>query len=633
MGRRHLGLLAFAMLWFGLAGATYGNPVAIGPGSVAGLQLLWSVPLKGPSRGMPVADGDAIFVTTTNGYLTRFDRRTGTIAWQLDLASVLEIPGASAAKIVAVADGRVIFGLHNAPFVVAVSEDTGTPLWKVKVDDHPGAVISQPPTIVGGRVFIGVSGLGEEVSATTPPYVCCSFRGSVLALDAATGKQIWKTYTVPEGYAGGSVWSGAPLWDQHRNALYVTTGNAFRVPAAVQACVDSAKGDRQAQSACYPAGTWYDSILALDPGTGAVKWGFRAENADIFTGACLVRIGGYCGGGEDYDFGNGALMWRAGGHAYVGAGQKAGIFWALDPDTGTPVWSTKVGPGGPTGGIEYGSAVAGGRIYVAESNTKQVGHDAQPYTLPSGLVIDYGSYAALDAATGKIVWQVPVPAGADHPDNGKPCHRDSPREDCAGAYAKGAVAAADGLVFACSTAPAGPLYALDARSGAVLWTYKAGAPCDTRAAVIDGRLYWVAGAALNSFGFPGKGATAPIAASARPAGPTVADGVYSAAQADRGKALYVRDCATGCHSENLAGGGPTPSLAGPDFRSRWNGISLAELFKKIRTTMPKSSPGSLGEADYLAIMSYVLAANDFPAGSTDLTGDPAVLERIAIINR
>jgi len=621
-----IGLVALAAFWVGAAAA---RPAAIGPNTVAGLQPLWSVPLKGPSRGMPVADGDALFVTTTNGYLYRFDRRAGAVTWVLDLASVLEIPGASAAKIVAVADGRIIFGLHNAPYVVALAEDTGQPLWKVKIDDHPGAVISQPPTIVGGRVFIGVSGLGEEVSATTPPYVCCSFRGSMLALDAATGKQIWKIFTVPPGFAGGSIWSGAPLFDQRRHALYVTTGNAFRVPPDVQACVEAAKGDKRAQAACYPPGVWYDSILALEPGTGAVKWGYRAENADIFTGACLVKIGGYCGGGEDYDFGNGALMWRAGGREFVGAGQKAGVFWAMDPDTGKPVWSTKVGPGGPTGGMEYGSAVMEGRIYVAESNTKQIGHDAAAYTLPSGQTINYASYAALDAATGKIVWQVPVPAGADHPDNGKPCNRTSPKEDCAAASAKGAVTAANGVVFACSTAPDGPLYGLDARNGAVLWTYKAGAPCDTRAAVIDGRLFWVAGSALHAFGFPAKG-TVPVAASLRPTGPSAADGVYSSAQAERGKVLYAQNCATGCHNENLTGGGPTPPLAGTDFRGHWGGISLAELFKKIRTTMPKAKPGSLPADDYLAILGYLLAANDFPTGKDALPGDLAGLEKIVV---
>lgn len=619
---RHVAWLLLAILAAGCA--SLGRP-PIGPDTVASLRQLWSTPLKGPSRGAPVADGESLFVTTTNGYLYRFDRQSGAVQWEIDLAKLLGIPGASATKIVTIVGGRVIFGLHNAPFVVALSETTGKPLWVVKVDDHPGAVISQPATVVGDRVFIGVSGLGEEVGATTPPYPCCSFRGSALALDAATGRMLWRTYTMPPGFAGGSIWSGAPLYDPARRAVYVTTGNAFRAPPEVQACLARATGDRSAQMACYPPGVWYDSILALDPETGAVKWGFRAEEADIFTGACLVKIGGYCGGGEDFDFGNGALMWRAGGRDFVGAGQKSGLFWALDPDTGKPVWSTRVGPGGPTGGIEYGSAVEGDRIFVAESDTKQVGFDAKPYRLPSGETIAWASYAALDAATGRILWQTPVPAGATHVDNGRHCTRTSPKEDCAAASAKGAVIARNGVMYGCSTAPDGPLYALDARDGKVLWNWKSGAPCDTRANIVGDRLYWVAAAALHAFGLEGEaakfGSVRNLAS---------ADGLYSTAQAERGKALYLRSCAAGCHNENLSGGGPIPALSGPEFRGRWGGVPVVELLKTIRTTMPKTAPGSLSGDEYSAVLAYLLAANGVKPGAGVLGSDPGMLERTAL---
>jgi outer membrane protein assembly factor BamB len=395
----------------------------------------------------------------------------------------------------------------------------------------------------------------------------------------------------------------------------VTTGNAFRVPADVQACVDANKSDPAKLRACYPEDVWYDSILSLDPDTGSIKWGFRAENADIFTGACLAKIGGYCGGGEDYDFGNGALEWHAGDHDFVGAGQKAGVFWALNPDTGAVVWKTKVGPGGPTGGIEYGSAVDSKRVYVSESNTKQVGHDAGTYTLPSGRTIDYGSYAALDAATGKIVWQVPDPSGAEGLDNGKPCTRDGPRENCSGAFPKGAVNVANGVVFGCSTAPKGPLYAFDAVTGKTLWRFDGGASCDTRATVIGDAVYWAAGKTL--YGFTLNACPTRVNAQSV-AGRSTRDGVYRADQAEAGKALYAKDCAEGCHGINLAGGGPTPSLAGVDFLARWSGLSVAELYKRVRTTMPKTAPGSLGDENYVKIVAYLLSANGFPAGNNGL---------------
>jgi polyvinyl alcohol dehydrogenase (cytochrome) len=618
-------LAAIAVLSF--AAPSLAEPIT--QANVAKLHPIWSVAMQGASRGMPVSDGRSLYVGNTTGYLYRIDRKTGEIVWQIELAAKLDIPGAAAAKIVALTEHAVIFGLHNKPVVVALDKDTGALLWKTVVDDHPGAVISQTPLIDGKRLFIGVSGLGEEVGATTPPYQCCSFRGSVLSLDVATGKILWKHYTVPPNFAGGSVWSSLPVLDARRHALYITTGNAFKAPPEVQACVEANKADPAKVPACYPADVWYDSILALDPDSGAVKWGFRAEQADIFTGACLVKIGGYCGGGEDFDFGNGALTWRAGARDFVGAGQKSGTFWALNPDTGKPVWQSKVGPGGPTGGIEYGSAVDGSRIYVAEGNTKQVGHDAASYTLPSGQTINYGSYAALDAATGRIIWQVPDPAGARNFDNGKPCNRDSPRENCFGAYPKGAVTVANGVVYGCSTAPNGPFYAFDAATGKMLWTYEGGVGCDTKAAAIDDAIYWIGGKTVYAFSL------APVqAAKTVEAGVTftrtVHDGVYSADQAARGKALYVANCSTGCHNENLTGSGPTPSLAGPDFLARWSGLGLDVLLKRIATTMPKTNPGSLAEVDDLAVVAYLLSANGFPAGRQALGGDAEMLRTTAI---
>jgi polyvinyl alcohol dehydrogenase (cytochrome) len=614
MTKKGIGALEFIFVALACLCAT-GASAQITPNEVANLTPAWSTELKGGSRATVVSDGRALFIPNSNGYLYKIDPNTGAVIWEIALADRLGIPGASGSKGVALTDTAIIFGLHNTPVVVALDKDTGAVLWKVTVDDYKGAVITQTPTVAGGRVYVGVSGLGEEVAATTPPYTCCGFRGGMLALDATTGKVLWKTYTMPEHFAGGAVWSSYPLLDARRHTLFVTTGNAFRVPAEVQSCVEASKGDADKPRACYPKDVWYDSILALDPDTGAIKWGFRAEDADIFTGACLVKIGGYCGGGEDYDFGNGALEWRAGGHDFVGAGQKAGVFWALNPDTGKVVWKTKVGPGGPTGGIEYGSATDGKRIYVSEGNTKQVGHDAGIYTLPDGRTIDYGSYAALDAATGKILWQVPDPAGAEGLDNGKPCTRDGPRENCAGAFPKGAVTVVNGVVYGCSTAPKGPLYAFDAATGRMLWRFDGGASCDTRATLIGDAVYWAAGKTLYGFTLN----AGPTRVNARTvAGRSTRDGVYRADQAEAGKALYAKSCAEGCHGLNLAGGGPTPSLAGADFLARWSGLSVGELYKRVRTTMPKNAPGSLGDDAYLKVLAYLLSANGFPAGADRL---------------
>ena len=603
-----------------------------GIGDPAKLQLQWSTKLKGAVRVVtPVSDGTALYLPTALGYVSKIDRKTGHTIWSAYLPDLTGIPGAFSKNNVAVADDAIVVGLQNTAVVVGLDRDSGAFLWKTKIDDHPAAVVTQSPIIAGGKAFIGVAGLGEEVQASYPTYKCCSFRGAMLALDLKSGKILWKTHTLPEGFAGGSVWSSTPALDEKRHTLYIGTGNGFFAPPEVQACIDKNHGNERALIACYPPDVWYDSILALDPDTGRVKWGHRLDDYDIFTGACLVPENGapdHCGHGDDWDFGNGPMLWEANGHDLVGAGQKAGIFWALDRDTGAIVWRRSVGPGGPNGGIEYGSAVAGGRVFVAESDGKQVGHAAAPYTLPSGQTIKYGSFAALDAATGKIDWQIPDPAGAAYPGTDKPCKLGGPKADCEGAFPMAPITVAGNAVFACSNEPEGHFYAFDAATGRMLWNYKSGASCVGGASVIGDTLYWASGRTLYAFAaHPPPAVTDTFIVSYNP---TTASGVFTAAQAEHGRAVYQASCSTACHMSNLAGAAPTPELAGDTFLSRWDGLTLADLYRKIATTMPKGAPGSLKPDDYLAATGFILQANGFPAGPSPLTADLATLDKIEI---
>lgn len=596
--------------------------------NASSLKLIGSIPLTAASRGIPTPDGADLYLTDNVGTVYRFDAATGATKWQVTLPELLQIKGAIPTRGVAVGETAVVLGLRNTPYVVALDKASGAVLWKQKVDDATGAIVTQTPLVRHGKVFVGVAGLAEEAMASYAAHKCCGFRGSEVALDAASGKLLWKTHTLPEGWAGGSIWSGSPLLDEQRKTLFVTTGNAFRAPDAVQACLERTRGDTKAVAACNPSDAWYNSVLALDPDTGQIKWGFRAEDDDIFTGACLAHAGGICGGGEDHDFGNGAMLWRAEGRDLVGAGQKSGVFWALDPETGAVVWRTRLGPGGPNGGIEFGSAFENGRIFAAEANAKQLGFDPKPYTLPSGQTINYGSYAALDATSGTVLWQVPDPAGVRSPDNGQPCTAKGPKENCIGPYAKGAVTVANGAVLACSTAPDGPMYAFDAQTGAKLWEHRSGVSCDSKATVVGCRVYWVAGPSLLVFSSrPGDRLLA--VGSSGTAGKSP-DGAFTAAEAKAGEALYRRHCATACHGENLTGGGPAPSLAGADFRGRWAGVSLARLYDLMRTSMPKSKPGSLAARDYRAILAFILSANGFRPGSGALPDD-AAMEGISLV--
>ncbi len=159
----------------------------------------------------------------------------------------------------------------------------------------------------------------------------------------------------------------------------------------------------------------------------------------------------------------------------LGVGQKSSKYWALNPDTGAPVWTTQAGPGGVAGGWQWGSATDGSRIYVAEANS-----ESKPWILPSGDTVTSGFWSALDAYTGEILWQT-----ADPQSGGAP----------------GAVSGSNGVVFGCSAG--GNMNALDSNTGAILWSHNSGNTCYGGAAIVDGAVYW--GTGYASFGPPTPG--------------------------------------------------------------------------------------------------------------------------------
>ena len=219
------------------------------------------------------------------------------------------------------------------------------------------------------------------------------------------------------------------------------------------------------------------AILALDLVTGAIRWSFKALPYDAWNTDCGLpgfddTPGDNCPStvGPDYDFGQGPMLFKAkvGGRQteLVGAGEKSGDFWALDRDTGTTVWNTKVGPGGLTGGLQWGSSTDGTRIYVAAANS-------------TGL--QRGYWAALSASTGALLWTRPDPS----PGLGFP--------GIFGYSLQGPVASANGVVYGCSLDPSGTMAAMHAATGALLWTRASGSSCLGGASIVDGTVYWGTG--------------------------------------------------------------------------------------------------------------------------------------------
>ncbi len=325
--------------------------------TVGSLVPLWQVEVGGLISATPVIADGVVYVGSYDGNLYALDLRTGGVRWRYATgAAVLEpnlkIPlgiTGSAAII-----GDTVYAGDATATVHAVDVATGKVRWMMKVDDQPQASICSSPVVSQEKVYIGVASVAKEVG----------FRGSVVALDAATGKIVWQTYMVPEGADGAGVFA-VPAIEEQRGWLYVGTQNAYI-----------------ANPAPYGNPT---SVVALDIVSGEVKWAFNAPPG-----------GGNTAPTDDVAFSASPNLFSAeiGGRQrdLVGEGQKSGVYWAVDRDTGDVVWKATVSPAGFLGGMEGTSAVGNGMIAVPATN----------WSDPNGPAA--GMVTGLDAATGKAVW-------------------------------------------------------------------------------------------------------------------------------------------------------------------------------------------------------------------------------------
>ena len=442
--------------------------------NVQRLSPKWVFTTGGDVSATPTVDGDAVYFPDWNGNLFAVHKDSGALIWSHQISEYDGVPGAISRVSPAVDHDQLIVGdilsssqAHDGANVMAVDRETGFLRWKTQVDSHPAAIMTGSPVVFNGVVYVGVSS-SEETLATNPDYPCCSFRGSVVALDAKSGSMLWKTYDMPDnggqqgGYSGGAVWQ-PPAIDSRRGTLFVGTGNNYTAPAAVEACQ---KANPTAN--CAAADDFFDAALALDLKSGRIKWAKRLQGSDTFTAACLTPTGPNpnCPVPSSPDFDLGGSGPNLVGDI-VGFGQKSGIYWALNPDNGDIVWSTPVGPGSPLGGIEWGTATDGQAIYVAITNLNQLA-----YTLvPSGQKITWGSWSALDVATGKILWQTADPI--------------------VGALDLGSVSVANSVMYAGSSS--GQMYALDTMTGKILWNFASGGTVIDGPSIVDGVVYWGSG--------------------------------------------------------------------------------------------------------------------------------------------
>ncbi len=370
----------------------YNEPdLKINATNVGDLELDWvfAFPTASRARVQPTIAGNTLFTASQLGTIYALDRQTGCTRWTFqadaEVRSALVIERDSTNKA-----SRLYFSDFNA-FVYAVDLKTQKLLWKVKIDDHPNATITGTLSIFEDRLFVPVSST-EVLESADEKYACCTFRGSMVALNKADGAMVWKTYTIAdepspagENSEGTTIMgpSGAPIWtgvtiDTLRRTLYIGTGENYTRPVTLTS----------------------DAIIAFSLDDGAIKWVQQTMSGDAWNGACVTLFSrANCpeNNGPDADYGAPPILVNSNGKDLILAGQKSGKVTAMDPDNnGAIVWQRQVGRGGTMGGVHWGMATDEKILYVPIN-------DRGLYDLNPEIPKSPGMHA-FNVADGKPLW-------------------------------------------------------------------------------------------------------------------------------------------------------------------------------------------------------------------------------------
>jgi polyvinyl alcohol dehydrogenase (cytochrome) len=419
--------------WSGWSPGLTNNRQQTNPGfpldQIPRLKLKWAFHL-GPgvnARSQPAVLRNRLYIGAQSGAVHALDAATGCSHWTFQAAAQIRSGIVAANNAVFFGDGKAnVYALHAA---------TGKLLWQVKADPHPYALITGTVQFHNGILYVPVASFEEAVGGQ-PAYPCCTFRGSLLALDAATGRRLWQTYTIAEpprptktngagtrlhGPSGAAVWS-TPTIDGKAGRIYIATGDNYSDPATPTS----------------------DAILALDLITGRLIWSKQITANDVFT------MGPAGSKGPDHDLGQSPILVDLGkGKRALVFGQKSGVAHAIDPDAeGKILWQSRVGNGGTLGGIQWGSAADNEIMYVAVSDVAFTARRPDPQK--------GGGLHALQLATGERLWSVNPGRCLDSIPGCSPGH-------------SAAVSLIPGALFAGSLD--GHIRALSAADGKVLWDF------------------------------------------------------------------------------------------------------------------------------------------------------------------
>jgi polyvinyl alcohol dehydrogenase (cytochrome) len=399
-------------------------------------------------RSQPAIYGGHIFAGGQDGSVYSLDARTGCVYWSTVVQSQVR-SGITAGQ--AGPRPAIFFG-DSAGYVYALDANSGRQIWKMRPEEHPAASVTVTPVFYQGRLYVGAASR-EEALSISPSYVCCTFRGSESALDAATGKVLWKRYTIPEiakerpktksgsrafGPSGAGVWT-EPTLDPDRDTMYVTSGDNYSDPPTPMS----------------------DALLAIRLSTGEILWSRQFTAKDAWNSSCQLPGKVNCpdSDGPDFDFASPAILISlANGKRALLLGQKSAVVYAVDPDRrGQTLWQSRIGEGGTVGGIEWGSTSDGRNVYVALSDIRfQL--ELKPNSNDRSYQLDPnkgGGLFAFRIDNGERIWQTPPPGCGER----RPC---SPAQSAA-------ITGTPGLVW--SGSEDGHLRAYATDTGKVVWDY------------------------------------------------------------------------------------------------------------------------------------------------------------------
>jgi len=420
-----------------------GDAAGLAPSQVPRLKLKWAYGFDGDivAFAQPTILNGHLFVGSASGLVQALNVESGCVQW------VFQATGPVRSAPLAVPLGAkhaLLFG-DTTGWFYSVEAETGRLLWKKRPEPHEATRLTGAPLAYQGTVFVPVASW-EENRTTNPEYPCCTFRGSVVALRIKDGSEVWRTYTIAEkakqtganewGPSGAAVWA-TPTLDTKRGLLYVTTGDNYSALATPLS----------------------DAVLALELSTGRIVWSKQTTPGDVWNSLCSTK--GDCPG-PDYDYGSSVILEKLDdGRDVLLAGQKSGIVYALDPDhKGATLWQTRVGQGGTLGGVEWGMASDGQKVYAATSDlVRNQSPSADPLNLNSQVVDPKigGGLTALRISTGEKAWFAPpIPCGP------------AAKPGCSPAQPQ-AVTAIPGVVFSGSID--GHLRAYSAQEGKILWDF------------------------------------------------------------------------------------------------------------------------------------------------------------------